>query len=68
MTPGIYHFKGIRSTPSKKFIVSLDTYVEIRIDRAYPELMVAMFGTGKLYPISSFEGEWELVYGKEGSS
>ena len=59
--PGIYHFKGIRMTPSKKYIVSVDDYVRVRPDMAYPELMVAHFGTGKLYPISAYEGTFDFV-------
>ena len=67
MRTGIYKFKGVRTTPSKKYIVTMDTYVEVKIDKAFPELMVALFGTGKLHPISCFEGEFDLVY-EEGNS
>lgn len=56
--PGVYKFKGIRYTASKKFIISIDDYVKVKTDSAYPELMVAHFGTGKLNPISNYEGVW----------
>lgn len=63
--PGVYRFVGTRRTPSKGFIVSLDTYVEVRKDLAFPELMVAQFGSSGLYPISRYQGEWTLVREKE---
>lgn len=60
--PGIYHFKGTRTTTNGS-IVTINDVVEVipvEIGRR-PSLQVAFFGRWQKYHISQFVGEWRRL-------
>lgn len=58
---GPHIFKGIRTTRAKNYITSVQNFVNVYESPAYPERMVAYFGSGQVHPLSAHEGEWVYV-------
>lgn len=60
---GIHIFRGIRQSPSKKFVTIVHDIVEVSDTSEYPELVVCYFGSSARRPLSYHEGSWEYIGG-----
>lgn len=61
--PGIWHFSGIRWTPSRMWMTTVNDLVDVRyvLIGASTRLAVARFGTGKMHDVGDYDGTWERL-------